>query len=61
MRWLARPIALLEDCRRTYGDAFSLNFLGFQSPLVMVSHPGGRQGALRRARGTGCRPAGRWR
>jgi cytochrome P450 len=39
MRWLARPIALLEDCRRTYGDAFSLNFLGFRSPLVMVSHP----------------------
>jgi cytochrome P450 family 135 len=39
MRWLARPIALLEDCRRTYGDAFSLNFLGFQTPLVMVSHP----------------------
>ena len=39
MRWLARPIAMLEDCRRTYGDAFSLNFLGFQSPLVFVSHP----------------------
>jgi cytochrome P450 len=39
MRWLVRPIALLEDCRRTYGDAFSLNFLGFQSPLVMISHP----------------------
>jgi cytochrome P450 len=39
MRWLARPIALLEDCRRTYGDAFSLNFLGFRSPLVFVSHP----------------------
>src|SRR3954447_19806 len=39
MRWLARPIALLEHCRRTYGDAFSLNFLGFRSPLVFVSHP----------------------
>ncbi len=39
MRWLLRPIALLEDCRRTYGDAFSLKFLGFQTPLVMVSHP----------------------
>src|SRR3954451_12669248 len=39
MRWLARPIALLEDCRRTYGDSFSLNLLGFRTPLVMVSHP----------------------
>jgi cytochrome P450 family 135 len=39
MRWLVRPIALLEESRRRYGDAFSVNFLGFQSPLVMVSHP----------------------
>jgi cytochrome P450 family 135 len=38
-RWLARPIAFLEDCRRRYGDAFSVNFLGFQTPMVMLSDP----------------------
>ena len=55
MRWLARPIALLEDCRRTYGDAFSLNFLGFQSPLVFVSHPDAVK-ALYTERGHGLPP-----
>src|SRR3954453_17399015 len=38
-RWLVRPIAFLESCRRRYGDAFSISFLGFETPLVMVSHP----------------------
>jgi len=38
-RWLFRPIAFLEDCRRKYGDAFSVRFLGFQTPMVMLSHP----------------------
>jgi cytochrome P450 len=38
-RWLLRPIAFLEDCRRKYGDAFGVTFLGFQSPMVMLSHP----------------------
>src|SRR3954467_3464110 len=38
-RWLMRPIAFLESCRRRYGDAFSVRFLGFQSPMVMLSNP----------------------
>jgi cytochrome P450 len=38
-RWALRPIAFLESCRRRYGDAFSVRFLGFQSPMVMVSDP----------------------
>lgn len=38
-RWLARPIAFMESCRRRFGDAFSVRFLGFQTPLVMVSDP----------------------
>jgi cytochrome P450 len=38
-RWVARPIRFLEDCRRRYGDAFSVTFQGFGSPLVMVSRP----------------------
>jgi cytochrome P450 len=38
-RWLARPIAFLEACRRNYGDTFSVMFQGFKTPLVMVSSP----------------------
>jgi len=39
LRWLLRPISFLESCRRRYGDAFSITFLGFQSPMVMLSDP----------------------
>jgi cytochrome P450 len=38
-RWLLRPIAFMESCRRAYGEAFSVNFTGFRTPLVMVSSP----------------------
>ncbi len=38
-RWLLRPIAFMESCRRRFGDAFSVRFLGFETPLVMVSDP----------------------
>ena len=38
-RWLLRPIAFMEDCRRRFGDAFSVNFTGFKTPLVMLSSP----------------------
>jgi cytochrome P450 len=39
VRWLTRPIAFLETCRRRFGDAFSVQFLGFASPMVMLSDP----------------------
>jgi cytochrome P450 family 135 len=39
LRWLLRPIAFLESCRRRFGDAFSVSFLGFQTPMVMLSDP----------------------
>ena len=39
LRWMTRPISFLESCRRRYGDTFSIRFLGFQTPMVMVSHP----------------------
>ena len=39
LRWLLRPIAFLESCRRRYGDAFSVSFLGFKTPMVMISDP----------------------
>jgi cytochrome P450 len=38
-RWVARPIRFLEDCRRRYGDVFSVMFQGFRTPLVMVARP----------------------
>jgi cytochrome P450 len=38
-RWLVRPIAFLEACRRRFGDAFSVRFMGFRTPMVMVSDP----------------------
>ncbi|HEV2812238.1 MAG TPA: cytochrome P450 [Solirubrobacteraceae bacterium] len=39
LRWLIRPIAFMESCRRTYGDAFSIRLLGFATPMVMLSEP----------------------
>jgi cytochrome P450 family 135 len=39
LRWLLRPISFLESCRRRFGDAFSVSFLGFQTPMVMLSDP----------------------
>jgi cytochrome P450 family 135 len=39
LRWLLRPIAFMNSCRRRHGDAFSVQFLGFESPMVMLSDP----------------------
>ncbi|HEY7830417.1 MAG TPA: cytochrome P450 [Solirubrobacteraceae bacterium] len=39
LRWLTRPISFLESCRRRYGDNFSVKFLSFQNPTVMLSDP----------------------
>jgi cytochrome P450 len=36
---MVRPIAFLESCRRRFGDVFSVCFLGFKSPTVMLSDP----------------------
>jgi cytochrome P450 len=38
-RWLLRPISFLESCRRRFGDAFSVSFLGFRTPMVMLADP----------------------
>ena len=38
-RWLFRPIDFLDACRRRHGDAFSVTFLGFQTPMVIISDP----------------------
>jgi cytochrome P450 family 135 len=37
--WLSRPISFMESCRRRFGDAFSVRFLGSQRPTVMLSDP----------------------
>jgi cytochrome P450 len=39
LRWLLRPISFLESCRRRFGDIFSVRFLGFRTPMVMLSDP----------------------
>ncbi len=39
LRWLARPIAFMEACRRRYGDTFSVSFVGFKRPMVILSDP----------------------
>jgi cytochrome P450 family 135 len=38
-RWLLRPISFMESCRRRFGDSFSVTFMGFATPLVMLSDP----------------------
>src|SRR5215212_2248836 len=40
LRWLFRPIAFMEPCRRRYGDAFGVRFSGFETPMFLFSHPG---------------------
>lgn len=38
LRWLSKPIPMLEDCSRRYGDAFTFRFPAFD-PIVLFSHP----------------------
>ncbi len=37
--WLARPVSFMESCRRRYGDAFTVRFVGFERPTVFLSDP----------------------
>ncbi|MGZ5313032.1 MAG: cytochrome P450 [Solirubrobacterales bacterium] len=39
LRWTMRPIPFMEECRHRYGDSFSLMFLNFETPMVLVSDP----------------------
>jgi cytochrome P450 len=39
LRWSFRPLPFLQQCRERYGDSFSLKFLGFERPMVMISDP----------------------
>jgi cytochrome P450 len=39
LRWTIRPLAFMDECRRELGDSFSLRFLGFERPMVLISVP----------------------
>jgi cytochrome P450 family 135 len=39
LRWSFRPLAYMHECRQRYGDAYSVTFLGFETPMVLVSDP----------------------
>ncbi len=39
LKWLFRPIEFMDSCRERYGDAFSVTFVGFETPMVMISDP----------------------
>jgi cytochrome P450 len=39
LRWAFRPLPFMEDCRQKYGDSFSVRFLGFERPMVLISDP----------------------
>ena len=37
--WLFRPIPFLDNCRKRFGDTFSVMFPMFETPMVVISHP----------------------
>ncbi|HEX6666230.1 MAG TPA: cytochrome P450 [Solirubrobacterales bacterium] len=39
LRWAFRPLAFMRECRERYGDSFSVRFLGFERPMVLISDP----------------------
>ncbi len=39
LRWAFRPLPFMHECRERYGDSFSLRFLGFERPMVLISDP----------------------
>ena len=39
VRWVFRPIPFMQDCREKFGDSFSVKFVGFERPMVLISDP----------------------
>jgi cytochrome P450 len=39
LKWSFRPLPFMQECRESFGDNFSVRFLGFERPMVMVSDP----------------------
>jgi cytochrome P450 family 135 len=55
MRWISSPLDFLDSCRRRLGNTFSLRFVGFQRPMVLLSDPDAIR-ALYSARDSGLPP-----
>jgi cytochrome P450 family 135 len=55
LRWTFRPLPFMQECREKYGDSFSVNFLGFERPMVLISDPAAIK-ALYRERSHGLPP-----
>jgi cytochrome P450 family 135 len=39
LRWAYRPLPFMQECREEFGDSFSVRFLGFERPMVLISDP----------------------
>jgi cytochrome P450 family 135 len=39
LRWSFRPLPFMQQCRERFGDNFSVTFLSFERPMVMISDP----------------------
>jgi cytochrome P450 len=39
LKWAFRPLPFMQECRERFGDSFSVKFLGFERPMVMISDP----------------------
>ena len=39
LRWAFRQLPFMQECRQRYGDSFSVKFLGFERPMVLISDP----------------------
>ncbi len=39
LRWSFRPLPFMQECREKYGDNFSVKFMSFERPMVMISDP----------------------
>src|SRR4051812_38245099 len=39
LNWLFRPIEFMDKARREHGDAFGVTFLGFETPMYVISDP----------------------
>jgi cytochrome P450 len=39
LRWGLRPLPFMQECREKYGDNFSVKFLSFERPMVLISDP----------------------
>jgi cytochrome P450 len=39
LKWAFRPLPFMQECREKLGDSFSVKFLGFERPMVLISDP----------------------